>query len=206
MSKVIKSKYKVSRRLGASIWGDAKDPFMKKNYRPGQHGQNPTAGKTSDYGLHLHAKQRIKSHYGRVNERQFRNIFKLATQMKGNTGENFIALLESRLDSMVYRMNIGSSIFLARQLVSHGHILVNKKRVNIPGYRVKVGDLIELKESSKQLTPITEALSKMERRIPDYITFDGEKMTGSLARIPSITDVPYPFKPEVHLVVEFYSR
>lgn len=140
MTKIISSKYKASRRLGVSIWGNSKDPFNKKNYRPGQHGLNPTAGKPSDYGMHLHAKQRIKAHYGRINERQFRNLFTLAQKMKGNTGENFIGLLESRLDTIVYRMNFAASIFAARQLVTHGHILLNGKKVNIPSMRLKEGE------------------------------------------------------------------
>lgn len=206
MSKIIKSKYKASRRLGVSIWGNSKDPYHKRNYRPGQHGLNPTAGKASDYGLHLHAKQRIKSHYGRINERQFRNMFALAARMTGNTGENFIGLLERRLDTIVYRMNFAASIFAARQLVSHKHILVNGKKVNIPSYRVNEGDVIELIESSRNVTPIVEALSKMERRIPDYISFDPSSFKGTFARVPTISDVPYPFEAEVHLVVELYSR
>ncbi|MEY3197348.1 MAG: ribosomal protein [Pseudomonadota bacterium] len=206
MTKIISSKYKASRRLGVSIWGNSKDPFNKKNYRPGQHGLNPTAGKPSDYGMHLHAKQRIKAHYGRINERQFRNLFTLAQKMKGNTGENFIGLLESRLDTIVYRMNFAASIFAARQLVTHGHILLNGKKVNIPSMRLKEGDVIELKESSRQITPVIESLSKMERRIPDYVTFDADHFKGKFARVPVISDVPYPFQPEVHMVVELYSR
>jgi small subunit ribosomal protein S4 len=206
VTKIISSKYKASRRLGVSIWGNSKDPFNKKNYRPGQHGLNPTAGKPSDYGMHLHAKQRIKAHYGRINERQFRNLFTLAQKMKGNTGENFIGLLESRLDTIVYRMNFAASIFAARQLVTHGHILLNGKKVNIPSMRLKEGDVIELKESSRQITPVIESLSKMERRIPDYVTFDADHFKGKFARVPVISDVPYPFQPEVHMVVELYSR
>jgi len=206
VSKIIQSKYKASRRLGVSIWGSAKDPFNKKNYRPGQHGLNPTAGKPSDYGIHLHAKQRIKAHYGRINERQFRNTFDLAAKMKGNTGENFIGLLERWLDAAVYRMNFSNTIFGARQLVSHGHIRVNGKKVNIPSYKLKEGDVVELKESSKQVTTIIESITKMERRIPDYISFDSSSFKGTFARVPSISDVPYPFEPEVHMVVELYSR
>jgi small subunit ribosomal protein S4 len=206
VSKIIQSKYKASRRLGVSIWGSAKDAFNKRKYRPGQHGLNPTAGKTSDYGTHLHAKQRIKAHYGRINERQFSNIFELAAKMKGNTGENFIGLLERRLDAVVYRLNFAATIFGSRQLVSHGHIRVNGKKVNIPSYRVAEGDVIELKESSKQIPVIVESITKMERRIPDYITFDSSSFKGTFARIPSVSDVPYPFEAEVHMVVELYSR
>ena len=205
MTKVVNAKYKASRRLGASIWGDGKDPFNKRNYKPGQHGAG-TINKVSDYGLHLRAKQRLKSHYGRINERQFRNIFTEAVRMKGNTGENFIALLEARLDSAIYRMTIGASIFASRQLVSHGHVLVNGKKVNIPSYKLKIGDEVEIKSSSKQLPVIAEALAKGERKVPDYFTFDNDALKGKLLRPPIASDVPYPFDPEVHLVVEFYSK
>ncbi len=205
MTKIVNAKYKASRRLGATIWGDGKDPFNKKNYKPGQHGTN-TLSKVSDYGLHLRAKQRLKTHYGRINERQFRNIFKTAVKMKGNTGENFIALLESRLDAAIYRMTIGSSIFASRQLVSHGHVLVNGKRVNIPSYKLKVGDEIEVRAASKQLPVIAESLAKGERKVPDYFAFEQDSLKGKLLRMPLTSDVPYPFEPEVHLVVEFYSK
>lgn len=205
MTKILNAKYKASRRLGVAIWGDDKDPFHKRNYRPGQHGQT-TIVKNSDYGLHLKAKQRIKAHYGRINERQFRNIFSLAQKMKGNTGENFVGLLESRLDAVVYRLNLASSIFAARQLVTHGHVRVNGKKVNIPSYSLKAGDEITLKDASKQVSTIIESVNKMSRTIPDYIEFDSGKLTGKFTRRPVISDVPYPFDPEIHFVVELYSR
>lgn len=205
MTKIVKAKFKASRRLGVSIWGDGKDPVHSKNYRPGQHGQN-TMVKTSDYGLHLRAKQRLKSHYGRINEKQFRNIFKEASRRKGNTGENFVALLESRLDAAVYRMSFAPSIFAARQLVSHGHIKVNGKRVNIPSYRLKIGDKIELKESSKQLPVIVESLARNDRAVPDYYSLDSGKLQGEFLRLPQTSDIPYPFEPEVNLIIEFYSK
>lgn len=205
MTKVIKSKYKASRRLGATIWDCNKDAFLTRNYRPGQHGQN-TMIKTSDYGIHLRAKQRLKCHYGRVNEKQFRNIFTLALKMKGNTGENFIGLLERRLDAVVYRLNLAPTIFAARQLVSHGHIRVNNKKVNIPSLKLKENDTVELKESSKQISIITETASKLQRSVPNYLAFDSNALSGKVTRIPSISDVPYPFEPEVHLIVELYSR
>ncbi len=205
MTKIVNAKYKASRRLGVTIWGDGKDPYNKRNYKPGQHGPSAMT-KTSDYGLHLRAKQRLKSHYGRINERQFRNIFKEASRRKGNTGENFIGLLESRLDTAIYRMTVAPSIFAARQLVGHGHVLVNGKRVNIPSYILKIGDIVELKESSKQLPVIVESLAKGARRVPDYYEFASDNLKGKLLRQPLATDVPYPFEPEVHLVVEFYSK
>lgn len=205
MTKVVKAKFKASRRLGVSIWGDGKDPVNKRNYKPGQHGQN-TMAKSSDYGIHLRAKQRLKSHYGRIKEKQFRNIFKEASRRKGNTGENFVALLESRLDAAIYRMTVASSIFLARQLVSHGHVKVNGKRVNIPSYQLKVGDKIEIKDSSKQLPVIAESLAKGERAVPDYFAFDSNKLQAEFLRMPQTSDVPYPFEPEVNLIIEFYSK
>ncbi|WP_342278937.1 30S ribosomal protein S4 [Candidatus Tisiphia endosymbiont of Myopa tessellatipennis] len=205
MTKIINSKYKASRRLGVSLWGDSKDAFNTRNYRPGQHGQNSMV-KTSDYGLHLKAKQKLKCHYGRINEKQFRNTFTLAQKMKGNTGENFIALLERRLDAVIYRMNIAPTIFAARQFVTHGHIKVNGKKVNIPSIRLKEGDVIELKESAKQIPVILETASKQGKIVPSYLTFDSNSLSGQFVRIPVISDVPYPFELEVHLVVELYSR
>lgn len=205
MTKIINSKYKASRRLGVAVWGSNKDSFHKKNYRPGQHGLSSTA-KVSDYGLHLRAKQRLKCHYGRVSENQFRNTFFTASKMKGNASENFISLLESRLDVVIYRMNIAPSIFSARQLVSHGHIKVNGKKVNIPSYRLNALDLIELREQTKNLTLILESINRKSRVVPGYLAFDVELMSGKFLRAPLISDVPFPFDPEVHLVVELYSR
>ncbi|MCC8399416.1 MAG: 30S ribosomal protein S4 [Rickettsia endosymbiont of Culicoides impunctatus] len=205
MTKIISSKYKASRRLGVSLWGDSKDAFNTRNYRPGQHGQNSMV-KTSDYGVHLKAKQKLKCHYGRINEKQFRNTFALAQKMKGNTGENFIGLLERRLDAVIYRMNIAPTIFAARQFVTHGHIKVNGKKVDIPSMRLKEGDVIELKESAKQIPVILETASKQENTVPGYLTFDAHSLSGKFVRIPVISDVPYPFEPEVHLVIELYSR
>lgn len=205
MTKIRKSKYKISRSVGTSIWGDAKDPVHKKNYRPGQHGATSVA-KSSDYGLHLKAKQRLKAHYGRIREKQFKKIFAEAVRCKGNTGDNFIALLESRLDAAVYRMRIAPTIFAARQIVSHGHILVNSRKVNIASYTLKPGDVIEVKESSKNLGIIADALSRGDRRTPDYYEFDDKKFEGKFLRLPASSDAPYPFEHEVHLVVEFYSR
>lgn len=205
MTKIIRAKYKASRHLNVSIWGDNKDPFHKRNYRPGQHGTK-VAGKASDYALHLKAKQRLKMHYGRINERQFRNMFTEAVRMKGNTGENFVGILESRLDAFVYRMTLSPSIFGARQLVSHGHITVNGKRVNIASYKLRANDVVSLKEASKQLPIISESLARKERSIPDYIAFDEHNVSAKFLRIPTTSDIPYPFVPELHLIVEFYSK
>lgn len=205
MTKILNAKFKVSRRLGVTIWGSSKDPFLKRNYKPGQQGPN-SMSKLSDYGLHLRAKQRLKAHYGRINERQFRNIFKEAARRKGNTGENFLALLESRIDVAIYRLTVAPSIFAARQLVSHRHVLVNGKSVNIPSYILKVGDIVEIKESSKQLPLIQISLAQGERRVPDYYNLDAGDMKGKFLRMPASSDVPFPFEAEVSLLVEFYSK
>ncbi|WP_375327061.1 30S ribosomal protein S4 [Candidatus Tisiphia endosymbiont of Nemotelus uliginosus] len=205
MTKIISSKYKASRRLGVSLWGDNKDSYNTRNYRPGQHGQN-TMIKTSDYGLHLKAKQKLRCYYGRVNEKQFRNIFALALKMKGNTGENFIGLLERRLDAVIYRMNIAPTIFAARQFVNHGYIKINGKKVDIPSIKLKEGDVIELRDTAKHIPVILESISKQARTIPSYLTLDPATLSGKFLRVPLISDVPYPFEPEVHLIVELYSR
>lgn len=205
MTKIIKSKYKVSRRLGKTIWGDSKDPVHTKNFRPGQHGPNGRV-KLSDYGSHLHAKQAIKAHYGRITEKQFRNIFALANKMKGNTAENFAGLLERRLDIVVYRLNLAPTIFAARQMVSHNHVTVNGKKVNIPSQRLKDGDVIELRDKSKEIAIFMESAQKQERPVPQYLSMDPGKMSGSFISTPVISDIPYPFEPSFGKVVEYYSR
>jgi len=205
VTKIIKSKYKASRRLGTSIWGDGKDPFHTRNFRPGQHG--PTGRvKTSDYGIHLHAKQIVKNHYGRVTEKQFRNTFKIATKMKGNTAENFAGLLESRLDMVVYRMNLAPTIFAARQLVSHCNVKLNGKKVNIPSLRLKAGDKVELKDSAKQIVVYMESAQKQERTVPEYLTMDPGTMSGEYVRTPMISDIPYPFEANFGKIIEYYSH
>ena len=205
MTKIIKSKYKISRRWKTSIWGDGKDAFHTRNYRPGQHG--PTGRvKTSDYGLHLQAKQILKAHYGRVTEKQFSNIFALANKMKGNTAENFAGLLEKRLDMVVYRMNLAPTIFAARQLVSHGNVRLNGKKVNIPSMRLKEGDKVELKESAKQIVVYMESAQKQERAVPGYLSMDPSTMSGEFVRVPMISDIPYPFEANFGKIIEYYSH
>jgi small subunit ribosomal protein S4 len=206
VTKIIKSKYKISRRLGVSLWGSAKDPFLTKNYSPGQHGPTGLSKKPSDYGTQLRAKQKLKGYYGSITENQFRRIFKEASRLKGDVGENLIALLERRLDAMVYRLNFGSTIFAARQLVSHKHIKVNGKVVNIASYVLKVGDEIELADNSKNIPVVAQAIEKMERSIPDYIEFNSETKKGKLIRLPKLAEVPYAVIMEPNLVIEYYSR
>jgi small subunit ribosomal protein S4 len=206
MTKIIKAKFKVSRRLRSSIWDNPKDPYAKRNYGPGQHGAAKNI-KSSDYGAHLKAKQRLRAHYGRINEKQFRNLFDTAHKMKGNSGVNFVALLESRLDAIVYRLNLAPTIFAARQLVSHKHIKVNGKTVNIASYRAKVNDVIEIKEASRQVPIILEGVAKVRRTVPDYLKLEADAFRGTLVKLPEdISSVPYPFEADLNLIIELYSR
>ena len=205
MTKRIASKHKVDRRLKVNLWGRPKSPFNSRNYPPGQHGKNKK-GKISDYGNQLEAKQKLKFYYGNMNERQFRNVFRKALQKKGNTTENFIGLLERRLDTVIYRAKFATTVFSARQIINHGHIKVNGKKVNIPSYLVSDKDTIELKDQSKELTVIWGALVSKEREIPDYIQMDEKNKKAKLVRVPKFAEVPYPTIMEPNLVVEYYSR
>jgi len=207
MSKRHAVKYKISRRLGESLWGRAKDPVNRRSYGPGQHGAaSKGKKKLSDYGTQLQAKQKLKSYYGNITEKQFSKLYKEAIRMKGDTSENLVGLLESRLDSVVYRMCVVPTVFAARQFVNHGHVKVNGVRVNIPSYRVQEGDVIELKEKSKQMTLVLEAMASPERDVPEYIDMDDKSGKATFVRTPKLGDVPYPVKMEPNLVVEFYSR
>jgi len=205
MSKRQESKHKIDRRLGENLWGRPKSPLNARAYGPGQHGQR-RKGKTSDYGLQLRAKQKLKGYYGTMTEKAFKKLYIEAARGKGDTGERLIGLLESRLASIVYRAKFVATPFAARQFVSHGHILVNGKRVTIPSYQVKIGDKIELKERSRQLGVVLEAVQLAERDVPDYVEVDHNKMTANFVRVPALGDVPYPVQMEPNLVVEFYSR
>jgi small subunit ribosomal protein S4 len=205
MTKRLESKYKLDRRMGQNIWGRPKSPVNRREYGPGQHGQR-RKGKLSDFGVQLKAKQKLRGYYGNISEKQFRGIYDEAIRMKGDSGAHMIGLLERRLDAIVFRAKFAPTPFAARQLINHGHIKVNGRRVNIPSYRVKVGDTIEVKEKSKQMNLVLEAQALAERDVPDYIDVDGSKMTAKFVRIPALTDVPYAVQMEPHLVVEFYSR
>ena len=205
MTKRLKSKHKVDRRLKANIWGRPKSPFNSRAYPPGQHGQNKR-GKPTDYGIQLQAKQKLKAYYGNINERQFRNIYRKALSKKGDTSENLIALLESRLDTIVYRAKFASTVFSARQMINHGHIRVNKKRVNISSYLVKSTDLIEIRDKSKKLTFIDMSLQNKERDVPEYIQSDNKNKTAKLIRVPKFEEVPFRVIMEPSLVIEYYSR
>jgi len=205
MSKRIKSKYKIDRRLGENIWGRPKSPVNRREYGPGQHGQR-RRGKLSDFGVQLRAKQKLKGYYGNITEKQFKGIYNEAVRLKGDTGENLIGLLERRLDAIVYRAKFVPTVFAARQFVNHGHVKVNGRRVNIPSYRVKIGDVVEVREKSRDLPMVIDGMHSGERDVPDYVEVDPKKMTASLTRIPGIGDVPYPVHMEPNLVIEFYSR
>lgn len=205
MSKRHSQKHKIDRRLGENIWGRPKSPFNVRAYGPGQHGQRRKS-KLSDFGLQLRAKQKLKGYYGSITEKSFRRLYGEATRMRGDTGENLIGLLESRLDAIVYRAKFVATVFAARQFVSHGHVLVNGKRVNIPSYQVKAGDVVEVREKSKQLAVVIEATQLAERDVPDYVEADHNKMTAKYVSVPGLADVPYPVHMEPNLVIEFYSR
>jgi small subunit ribosomal protein S4 len=205
MTKRIRAKHKIDRRLGENIWGRSKSPLNRRASRPGQHGER-RAGKVSDFGQQLKAKQKLKGYYGNINERQFNRVYKEAARLKGSTSEHLIGLLERRLDAVVYRAKFVPTVFAARQLVSHGHITVNGQKVDIPSYRCRPGDVIEVKEASRQMPLVIEASKSPERDVPDYIEAEHTKMSAKFIRVPALADVPYPVHMEPNLVVEFYSR
>ena len=205
MTKRLNSKHKVDRRLKVNLWGRPKSPFNTRAYGPGQHGQTRSS-KPSDYGIQLQAKQKLKAYYGNINERQFRNIYKKAVMQKGDTSENLIGLLERRLDAIIYRAKFATTIFSSRQLINHGHVKVNGKKVNISSYLVKEEDTIEIRDKSKQLAIIDIALANKERETPEYIQLDEKNKKLKFVRIPKFDEVPYPIVMEPNLVIEYYSR
>ena len=205
MTKRLASKHKVDRRLKVNLWGRPKSPFNSRNYKPGQHGKS-TKGKISDYGTQLQAKQKLKFYYGDLTERQFRNIFKKASNTKGDTSQILIELLERRLDAIVYRAKLSTTIFSSRQLINHGHVTVNGKKVNIPSYQLKEEDTIEIREKSKQLALIDIALANKEREVPEYLQVDEKSKKVKFVRVPKFEEVPYPVTMEPSLVIEYYSR
>ena len=204
MTKRLTAKYKIDRRMGENIWGRPKSPINQRAYGPGQHGQRRKQ-KVSDFGLQLRAKQKLKGYYGNLTEKQFSRTYAEAARLKGNTAEKLIGLLESRLDAVVYRAKFVPTVFAARQFVNHGHIQVNGKRVNIASYRVKVGDVVQVREKSRNMALVLEALQLAERDTPDYIEVDAKAMSAKFIRSPELAEVPYPVKMEPNLVVEFYA-
>ena len=205
MSKRLQAKHKLDRRMGENIWGRPKSPVNRREYGPGQHGQR-RKGKLSDFGVQLRAKQKLKGYYANISEKQFRKIYAEAVRLRGDTGAILIGLLERRLDALIYRAKLVPTVFSARQFVNHGHVKVNGKRVTIPSFKVKVGEVVELKDRSKELAIVLEATQSAERDVPDYLEVDHKKMTAKMTRVPTPTEVPYPVQMEPHLVVEFYSR
>ena len=205
MTKRIKAKHKVDRRLKVNLWGKPKSPFNTRNYPPGQHGQTKK-GKPTDYGIQLNAKQKLKAYYGNINERQFRNIYRKAINKRGDSTENLVGLLETRLDTIIYRSKFAPTVFAARQLINHGHFKVNKRKVNVSSYRVKEDDVIEIKEKSKSLNIIEGSLGNKEREVPEYIQLDSKNKITKLVRVPKFSEIPYPTVMEPKLVIEYYSR
>ncbi len=205
MTKRQSAKHKIDRRIGDNLWGRPKSPQNKREYGPGQHGQRRKQ-KISDYGVQLKAKQTLKGYYGNITERQFRKIYAEAQRRRGDTGENMIGLLERRLDAVVYRAKFVPTVFASRQFVNHGHINVNGRRVNIPSYVVKEGDVISVRDKAREMELVAVAVQLPERDVPDYLEVDHGKLTAKFTRTPKLPDVPYPVKMEPNLVVEFYSR
>ena len=205
MTKRQSAKYKIDRRMGENIWGRPKSPVNKREYGPGQHGQR-RKGKTSDFGIQLKAKQKLKGYYANISERQFRKVYEEASRMTGDSSENLIGLLERRLDAIIYRAKFVPTMFAARQFVSHGHVKVNGRRVTIASMRIKAGDQLELTDKAKELAVVLEATQLAERDTPDYVEVNHKAMTAKLVRVPGLADVPYPVQMEPHFVVEYYSR
>ena len=205
MTKRLSSKHKIDRRLGLNLWGRPKSPFNRRPYGPGQHGQ-ARRRKPSDFGIQLAAKQKLKKYYGDITEKQFLKIYQAASRKKGDTSQILIELLERRLDAVVFRLKFAPTVFSARQLVNHGHVLVNGKVVNKKSYQVNDGDEISLQQSSQNIPMIIQTLSSNERDVPEYLQLEISKCLGKFVRGPQLTDVPYPVQMEPNLVVEFYSR
>ena len=204
MSKRESAKYKIDRRLGENIWGRPKSPVNKREYGPGQHGQR-RKGKTSDFGLQLVAKQKLRMYYGNITEKQFRKTYEEAARRRGNTAEFLVGLLESRLDTLVYRAKFVPTIFAARQFVNHGHVMVNGKKANISSMTLKPGDVIQVRERSRNMALLIEAMGSGERDVPEYVEVDQKAATAKYVRMPGLTDIPYAARMEPNLVVEFYS-
>ncbi len=204
MTKRVEAKNKICRRLGVNLWGRPKNPIVRRDYGPGEHGQKRR--KPSNFGTQLAAKQKLRGYYGNITEKQFRRTYYEAMRRRGDTAENMIGLLERRLDCIVYRLNFAPTPFAARQLINHGHVQVNGRRVNIPSYHCREGDVIEVRDKSKQLTMVLEAIQQPERDVPDYLSVDYKGVKGTFVRTPKIADVPYPVQMEPNLVIEYYSK
>lgn len=199
-------KLKITRALGINLWGQAKAPVNKRKYKPGQHGPTARSGNQSDYAKQHRAKQTLKGYYGNVGEKKFHAYYSEAFNMKGDASQNLIGLLERRLDAVIYRAKLAPTVFSARQIISHGHIKVNGKRVKIASYRVNPGDEITIGETAKQMPLVVLSLESAERNFCDYVKVDSGNFVATYLRVPAFADVPYPVQMNPELVVEFYSR
>ena len=205
MTKRIRAKNKIERRLQENLWGRPKSPYNKRQYGPGQHGPSRRR-KQTDFGLQLQGKQKLKGYYGNIGERRFRRYYHEASRMKGDTGEHLIELLERRLDAVVYRAKFAPTVFAARQLINHGHVTVDGKRVNIASFHVREGMEVRIREKSRGLAIVIEAVALPEREVPDYLEVDHQAMSARFTAVPGSENVPYPVRMEPNLVVEYYSR
>lgn len=204
MSRRQNAKYKIDRRVGENIWGRPKSPINARQTRPGQHGAR-RSNKPSDFGLQLMAKQKLKGFYGEITEKQFRKTYEEAARRRGNTAELLVGLLESRLDAVVYRSKFVPTIFAARQFVNHGHVMLNGRKANITSMLVKPGDIVQVRERSRNMALVVEAAASGERDVPGYIEVDAKAMTATFVRMPSFDEIPYAARMEPNLVVEYYS-
>ncbi len=204
MKSIISAKKKASRKYVVNLWGDANSPFEKRSYAPGQHGQRRK--KSTDYGIQLSAKQKLKTYYGNISEKQFHKYYVEAIRRSGDAAENLIGLLESRLDNLVYKAKFVPTVFAARQFVNHGHVTVNGKKVNIPSYMLKAGDVIEVREKSKSMAMVLASVESQTREVASYLEVDNKKLSAKYTFVPKYEDVPYACTMEPNLVIEFYSR
>ncbi|MDR1207036.1 MAG: 30S ribosomal protein S4 [Rickettsiales bacterium] len=199
-------KLKIGRRWGLNLWGQAKSPFNSRKYKPGQHGPTARNGTQSDYGKQLKAKQVLKGYYGNIGEKKFHKYYDEAVNMKGDTPQSLIGLLERRLDAVIYRAKLAPTVFSARQLVSHGHVYVNGKRVKIASFQVNPGDVLTISEKAKNMPLVVLSLESSERDFCDYVRVNSGDFTVTFVRVPAFEDVPYPVQMSPELVIEYYSR
>jgi len=203
MTKRHEAKYKIDRRMGQNVWGRPKSPINHREYGPGQHGQR-RKGKLSDYGVQLRAKQKLRGYYGNVSERQFRSIYAEARRLKGDTGAHMIGLLERRLDAMIYRAKFVPTVFAARQFVSHGHISVNGRRGPVPSYRLRLNDVVEVREKSRSMIVVRHNIDTIDRSVPPWLEKSGEGLVATVRDLPLREHIAVPVRES--LIVELYSK
>ena len=198
------AKHKINSRLGVNLWGRPKSPVNAREYGPGQHGQRRK--KPTDFGVQLMAKQKLKGYYGNIGEKQFKKYYLEAVRRRGDTGQNLIGILECRLDAVLYRAKLVPTVFAARQIINHGHVMLSGKRCNIASVMLKPGDVVSLKDKAMNIPAVLDAIASVERDVPEYIDVDHNKFTAKFVRVPSLDEVPYPVQMEPNLVIEYYSR